>query len=121
MKKYKNIKEALDQLRKCNFTDDIGHPIENNIAFIYLEELSEKFKFLPGDKIEVEVHGRIAGVETSVCKEGYVNSIEVYYEQPDGNTSAKYIYEASIYDDDCIYRNKDKVSPFKKERLWVSK
>lgn len=35
----KGIKEALEQLEKCKFVDEVGHPIENNTAFIYLKKL----------------------------------------------------------------------------------
>jgi transposase-like protein len=38
--KYLNIKEALEQLKKCEFNDTIGHPLENNTAFIYLDSLT---------------------------------------------------------------------------------
>lgn len=42
MIEYKNIKEALEQLEKCKFIDEIEHPLENNTAFVYLKELSLK-------------------------------------------------------------------------------
>ena len=35
------IKDIYNQLLKCNFTDEVGNSIENNVAFIRLKELSE--------------------------------------------------------------------------------
>ena len=116
---YKNIKEALEQLEKCKFTDEIGHPLENNTAFIYLKELGEKFPMLIGDEVEVEVFGEIAGIKTSVKQTGKVNKMVYSCEQPDGNTSAKYIITAEIgklAHSSAYARNNP---PFEKKRIWI--
>ena len=36
-----NIKEIYNQLSKCNFKDEVGNNIENNIAFIRLNEMAK--------------------------------------------------------------------------------
>lgn len=36
----KTIKEIVEQLAKCNYSDELGHPLENNIAFIRLSQLA---------------------------------------------------------------------------------
>ena len=41
MKNFETLKDCISQLEKCEFKDPIGHPIENNVAFIQLKELSE--------------------------------------------------------------------------------
>ena len=41
-----NIKEIYEQLLKCNFTDEVGNSIENNVAFIRLKEIA-KINFQP--------------------------------------------------------------------------
>ena len=123
---YKNISEALEQLQKCNFEDGIGHPLENNTAFIYLKELSEKFPMLVGDKVEVEVFGEIAGVRTSVKKTGTVLKMERTMGQlPIGKkTYAFHHIHAYIYNEDSLdvngNRNK-KEEPFLKKMIWSDK
>lgn len=37
----KTIKEIVEQLGKCNYSDDLHHPLRNNIAFIRLQELAD--------------------------------------------------------------------------------
>lgn len=124
MKTYKNIAQALEQLEKCKFVDEIGHPIENNTAFIYLKELSEKFPMFIGDKVEVEVFGEIAGVKTSVKKIGTVLRVEKTKGQlPTGQKT--YAFEhihAYIYDIDGIgVDGNDNVKYFSKKMIWSSK
>jgi len=36
--KYEHLKDIIIQLEKCEFTDNQGHHIENNVAFIALKE-----------------------------------------------------------------------------------
>jgi hypothetical protein len=36
------LKEIVAQLELCKFTDEHGHPLENNVAFIDLKKKSEK-------------------------------------------------------------------------------
>lgn len=36
-----NLKEIVEQLEKCKFTDEIGHPLENNVAFVELKKMAE--------------------------------------------------------------------------------
>lgn len=33
-----DLKEIVDQLEKCNFTDELGHKLENNVAFMELKK-----------------------------------------------------------------------------------
>lgn len=40
------LKEALEQIKMCNFKDKIGHPLENNLGFIYLLEELKKSELL---------------------------------------------------------------------------
>tara|TARA_R110000772_G_scaffold266263_1_gene388550 strand:- start:775 stop:987 length:213 start_codon:yes stop_codon:yes gene_type:complete len=35
------LTQIIEQIEKCGFTDKLGHPIENNIAFIALKEHSK--------------------------------------------------------------------------------
>ena len=35
------IKEIVEQLEKCKYSDKSGHPLENNVCFKRLKELSE--------------------------------------------------------------------------------
>lgn len=37
-----NLKEIINQLELCKFTDELGHSLENNIAFIELKKMSEE-------------------------------------------------------------------------------
>lgn len=39
---FTNLKEVVEQLEKCKFTDEIGHPLENNRAFQFLKEIAEE-------------------------------------------------------------------------------
>ncbi len=97
MDKYKNIAEAMEQLEKCKFVDEIGHPIENNTAFIYLKKIAQKNPILIGDEIEVEVFGEIAEVKTSIKRKGFVNKIEETFCQWDGRVQAKRRTIAYVY------------------------
>jgi hemerythrin-like domain-containing protein len=36
--KIRDIYEALDQIKSCGFKDKHGHPIENNVGFVFLEQ-----------------------------------------------------------------------------------
>jgi hypothetical protein len=38
---YESLKEIVAQLEKCKFKDELGHNIENNLAFIALKEHSK--------------------------------------------------------------------------------
>lgn len=49
----KDIYEALDQIKKCKFKDEHGHPLENNVGFIFLE------KFLFDEADEQEFKGNL--------------------------------------------------------------
>lgn len=35
------LNEIIEQLEKCAFRDEIGHPIENNTAFVELKRMIE--------------------------------------------------------------------------------
>lgn len=39
MSRYNSIAEAMQQLEKCKFIDEVGNSLENNIAFTYLRSL----------------------------------------------------------------------------------
>lgn len=41
MKEYTNLKQVVDQLEWCKYTNEHGGPLENNTAFIFLKKLSE--------------------------------------------------------------------------------
>ena len=121
MKDYKNLKEALEQLEKCKFVDEIGHPIENNTAFEYLKMLADKFPMLVGDEVEVEVFGEIAGVKTSVKKTGTVLKMERTTGQlPIGGTSYAFHHiHAYIYNEDALNLSaKDRAPHFLKKMIW---
>lgn len=34
-----SLTEIIKQLKACKFKDEVGHPLENNIAFIELEDM----------------------------------------------------------------------------------
>ena len=38
---YSYIKNIVEQLEKCNFKDEVGNPLENNIAFIVLKTMQK--------------------------------------------------------------------------------
>lgn len=38
---YNNIKDIVMQLEKCKYTDEHGHPLENNVAFISLKGFND--------------------------------------------------------------------------------
>jgi hypothetical protein len=42
------LQEIVDQLKGCGFTCEAG-PLENNVAFIALEELARKEEIQPHD------------------------------------------------------------------------
>ncbi len=39
MKRFKDLKECIEQLEKVGFVDKIGHTLEMNVAFVQLKEL----------------------------------------------------------------------------------
>lgn len=39
-----DLKEIVEQLRLCGFTDEMGHSLENNIAFQKLQKLVKEWK-----------------------------------------------------------------------------
>ncbi len=124
MKNYKNIKEALEQLEKCVFKDEIHNPLENNTAFIYLKELSKKFPILIGDEVEVEVFGEIAGIRTSVKKKGTVLKMEKTVGQlPTGKKTYAFNHiHAYIYEDDALeMSDKTRPTPFSVQMIWHDK
>lgn len=79
MKRFKTLQECIDQLKKVNYKDEIGHELENNVAFIQLIELahvnnltmpvvsnhSEQLCFNCGQE-------HIANEHTGLCKQCYV-------------------------------------------------
>ncbi len=56
MEQFKNLAEMREQIKKCEFRDRIGHPIEKNVGFIELVELA---------KIGEETKGR----DEYICRE----------------------------------------------------
>jgi len=38
----KSIKQIIEQLEFCKFTDEHGHPLENNVAFMSLKTLENR-------------------------------------------------------------------------------
>lgn len=42
MQEHTTLKQIVEQLESCKFTDEIGHPIENNVAFMVLKQRAEK-------------------------------------------------------------------------------
>jgi hypothetical protein len=39
---YMTLTEIVEQLELCKFRDEIGHPLENNVAFIELKKKAEE-------------------------------------------------------------------------------
>ncbi len=97
MKEYKTIEQALEQLNKCKFEDEIGHPLENNTAFIFLNELSSylniHIKYPIGKIVEIEISGEIAGVSATVKKDVMVKSITYTLKQLSGEKPATKYYQ----------------------------
>jgi hypothetical protein len=42
VKKYKTNRERFEQLEFCKYTDELGHPLENNIAYIELKKITNE-------------------------------------------------------------------------------
>lgn len=40
--KYETYQEMINQIKICGFTDEIGHPLENNIGFIELQDFIKR-------------------------------------------------------------------------------
>ena len=36
------LQEILEQLKFCKFKDEVGHPLENNVAFVELQKLADE-------------------------------------------------------------------------------
>ncbi len=102
MNEYKTMEQALEQLSKCKFEDEIGHPLENNTAFIFLNELSSDLnlyiKYPIGKIVEVEITGKIAGVLAIVKKDVRVKSITYTLKQHSGAKPATKYYQIDFAD-----------------------
>jgi hypothetical protein len=41
MKRFNTIQECIEQLEKCGYEANDGHPLKDNIAFVQIKELSQ--------------------------------------------------------------------------------
>lgn len=113
--------EAIEQLKKCGYKDEQGHKIENNAAFIWLENMQDKEtpKYELGREYEVEVFGEIEGIRTSVKKNGICLKIIREFIQLDGKDCAKWHNFAFFYNVGTINNSfkLEETRPFLKEKF----
>ena len=76
MIEYKTIKQALEQLNKCCFTDEVGNQLEKNTAYMYLLNRSKIEEVLL--HLKEEIHTEEAYISYSNMSEEGGEYINVY-------------------------------------------